>query len=195
MAKAPSFRSPTAQQMLNEAIYRGIYAGSPNAYLVLTPDFKIINGNDAFVEMARIERDVFAGRYMFHAFPGNEDEENTGVANLLGSFNRVLKLKRADTLKTQRYDVQNSKGIWETRSWDGTSFPVTQKRSITGIVLHVDEIIQSDEVSQLLHEAHLTYNRLVAEKAEQLAMAIRDGRLDQVDALRDLLREAPPTIH
>ena len=195
MAKAPSFRSPAAQQMLNEAIYRGIYAGSPNAYLVLTPDFKIINGNDAFVEMARIERDVFAGRYMFHAFPGNDDEENTGVANLLESFNRVLKLKRVDTLKTQRYDVQNSQGIWETRSWDGTSFPVTEKKSITGIVLHVNEIVQSDEVTQLLHEAHLTHSRRLTEKAERLAMAIRDGRLDQIDALRDLLREAPPTIH
>lgn len=196
MAK-PHFRSPTALQMIDQRVYRGIYAGSPNAYLVLTPDLKIVNGNDSFVKVARVSREVFAGKFMFDAFPGNTEEENTGVRELLASFDRVLASKQSDTLNTQRYDVQNSRGIWETRHWDGTSWAILDdKQSITALILHVNEIVQSDEVTQMVQfaEAQLRASRKLADKVEELVRSIRNGGSDKIQVLRDLLRQAP-TLH
>lgn len=183
--------SPTTYELINQRIYRGVFEGSPNAYLVLTPDLKIINGNDAFVALARLSRDVFAGRYMFDAFPANTEAENTGVSNLMASFNRVLASKRRDTLLTQRYDVQNPRGLWETRHFDGTSWPILDDKTeaIDAVILHVDEIVQSDETTELLAEAQarIAQSRALAEKVCDLTKALRDGRLDALETLRDLL--------
>lgn len=194
-----NFRSQKTHEMLDETVYRNLFENSPNAYLVLTPSLKIINGNDAFVSVTRIHRDVFAGRYMFDAFPGNTEQENDGVSALMASFDRVLATRKTDTLKTQRYDVQNTRGIWETRHWDGTSWAITDdKTSITGIVLYVNEIVKTDEVRTLINEAQarLDENAKLMQKVSHLLRAIKQGRMDQIDVLRDLLTtKGSRTIH
>ena len=192
------FRSSRSYDVVDQRLYRSIFEHSPNAYLLLTPNLKIINGNDAFVKVTRISREVFAGKYMFDAFPGNSEEENTGVQELMASFDRVLASKRTDMLKEKRYDVQNVRGVWETRIWDGTSWPVLDnKASITALVLGVNEIVKKNEVSDMIAKAAKAIERsnTLAAKVDEMARAIRDGRLDQLDALRELLTHTSTTIH
>src|ERR1044072_7996371 len=192
------FRSSRSYDVVDQRLYRSIFEHSPNAYLLLTPNLKIINGNDRFVKVTRISREVFAGKYMFDAFPGNSEEENTGVQELMASFDRVLASKRTDMLKEKRYDVQNVRGVWETRIWDGTSWPVLDnKASITALVLGVNEIVKKNEVSDMIAKAAKAIERsnTLAAKVDEMARAIRDGRLDQLDALRELLTHTSTTTH
>jgi PAS domain S-box-containing protein len=192
------YRSPRSYDVLNQGLYQSIFEHSPNAYLVLTPNLKIINGNDAFVKVTRIGREVFAGKYMFDAFPGNTEEENTGVQELMASWDRVLASKRTDMLKEKRYDVQNVRGIWETRIWNGTSWPVLDdKERITALVLGVNEIIKKNEVSEMIAIAAKAIERSnkLAAKVDELTRAIREGRLERLDDLRELLTHGSTMIH
>ena len=200
----PHFRSSPAYDQIDQTIYRGLYEKSPNPYLILSPDLKIINGNDAFVSVTRIGREVFAGKYMFDAFPESTDPANTGVRELMESFKRVLATKEADTLKYQRYDVQNADGIWERRIWDGTSWAITDDRNvITAVILAVREY-KSSEITQLLDEAHaqiqksdalVEQSHKLVQEVERLSEEVKRGRLTQLQTLREMLANWPATKH
>ena len=199
------FRTSAAHRMIDQRIYHGVFAGSPNPYLILTPNLQIVNGNDAFVSVTRVERDYFAGRYMFDAFPDNPaDPGNTGVKMLMESFNRALATRTPDTVKFQRYDVRNPNGIWEHRMWDGTSWAVTdEKNAPIAVVLAVREY-KTDEVTKLLDEAQVQVEkskRLVnagkrlTNEIERLSREVKRGRLGEIETLRKILEEWDVTMH
>jgi PAS domain S-box-containing protein len=74
-ARGPRFRSAPALQRLAHAAYRGVFEGSPNAYLVLTPDFSIVGANDAYLDAIGRPRDALVGHNAFDAFPENPNDE------------------------------------------------------------------------------------------------------------------------
>lgn len=67
----PHFRSSDAKRRLGQSIYRGIYAGAPTPFLLMTPEFDIIDANDAYLGATMRDRDLLASRPMFEAFPDN----------------------------------------------------------------------------------------------------------------------------
>jgi hypothetical protein len=90
MAKAsaqPHFRSPGAKRRIAQHIYHEAFAGAPAALLVMTPEFQIIDANDAYLAATMRQRDSLAGFDMFEAFPDNPElHKASGVANLTRSL-------------------------------------------------------------------------------------------------------------
>jgi hypothetical protein len=128
--------------LLGNTIYRGVFADSPNPYLLLTIDLKIVNGNDAYLDVTGTNRDALANTYMFDAFPDNPADPNAnGVANLSASFASVQAQQARQTMSMQRYDVRNKEGLWEARYWNVVNWPILDdNRSIVAIVHHVREV-------------------------------------------------------
>src|SRR5579871_6986839 len=71
--------------------FRTLFESAPGAYLVLTPDLRIVAVTDAYLRATMTEREKIVGRSLFEVFPDNPDEVGaTGVQNLKASLERVL---------------------------------------------------------------------------------------------------------
>lgn len=100
---------------------------APNMYLVLSPELYIITASDAYLQAIETTREAIAGRHIFEAFPDNPDlPDGDGVQNINASLQVVLRTKKPDYMRIQRYDVPDSQnpGKFITRYWDPSHTPV-----------------------------------------------------------------------
>ena len=163
---APIFRTPEMATMMANTLYRGVFAQSPNPYLLLTVDLKIINGNDAYLSATGADRDALANTHIFDAFPDNPDDPNAdGVANLTASFLLAQQSQSRHTMVGQRYDVRNRNGIWEVRYWNVINWPIIDDNgTMLALVHHVREV---PPLPALLNE--VTRMRKIAENLHEIA--------------------------
>lgn len=149
----PNFRTPDAQERNVNLIYRGVFADSPSAYLVLTPDLQIMNGNDAYLEATGQTREEVVDRFVFDVFPDNPDDPNaTGMQNLMASFDRARFQRRRDRLPLQRYDVCRN-GIWQRKFWYPSNWPILDDDgSVIAVIHHVREVNVSQDVGGLVEQ-------------------------------------------
>jgi hypothetical protein len=74
--------------------YRRIFDGVPHNYLLLTPDFTIIEANRAYLQATMTSLSAIAQRALFEVFPDNPgDPQADGVRNLSASLQTVLRDK------------------------------------------------------------------------------------------------------
>jgi len=86
---------------------RLIFDSSPDMYLVLTPDFRIVAASNTYLRATMTKRDEVLGRGIFEVFPDNPDDLNaTGVRNLTASLNRVVEGRVSDAMPVQKYDIR-----------------------------------------------------------------------------------------
>lgn len=174
-------RSHAAQLINADQVFRGVFAQSPNAYLVLTPDLYIVNANDAFLKVTQSDRDWLVGIYAFEAFPDNpSDPDASGVRNLTASFNRVRRDRCQDTLPLQRYDLYRN-GVWQVRFWHPVVWPIIDDDdgSIIALVINTKEAQVPRNLRDLINETRtvLETTRAITDNLE--------------DAVRHLTGEAP----
>ncbi|MGH1574990.1 PAS domain-containing protein [Methylobacterium sp. P31] len=190
-AHMPNFRSAAAQMAQAESLYRGLFEHSPLPLLVLTPECRIANANDAYLSATGRRRDTLAGLDMFVAFPDSpHDPSADGVRNLSASFERALRNGAPDLMPLQRYDIQPEGQPWEVRYWHPANWAVLDEAgSVLALIHHVTDVTTS-----LL--AGKSRVRPVSSTAEVLAWAdaiIREGREVRKTVRQDLLRAREQT--
>ncbi|WP_271595806.1 MULTISPECIES: PAS domain-containing protein [unclassified Bradyrhizobium] len=118
---------------------------SPVPALLLTPDLKIVDANDAYLIGVSRSRDTLAGLDMFDAFPDNPHLAlANGVANLAESFGKVLQEMRGQVMPLQRYDIQPEGRPWQVRYWHPKNWPVLDgDGGIVAVVHHVTDATTS----------------------------------------------------
>ena len=91
--------------------FRALFESSPLACLVLSPDLTIVAVTERYLHATMTSFDQIIGRPLFEVFPDNPDDPAaTGVSNLRASLERVIRLKRADTMAVQKYDIRRPEG-------------------------------------------------------------------------------------
>ncbi|MBR1178323.1 PAS domain-containing protein [Bradyrhizobium sp. KB893862 SZCCT0404] len=137
----PTFRSPKALMAGAQDAWHRLFEHCPIPILLLTPDLKIVDGNDAYLGGVSRSRDTLAGLNMFDAFPDNPHLARAdGVANLAESFGKVLHEKRGQVMPLQRYDIQPEGRPWQVRYWHPRNWPVIDDDgSIVAVVHHVTD--------------------------------------------------------
>jgi hypothetical protein len=132
----------------------------PNMYLVLSPDLYIITASDAFLRATETKREVIKGKHIFEAFPDNPDlpDGDDGVQNINSSLQTVLKTKKPDYMRTQRYDVPdiNNPGKFITRYWAPSHTPVLDE---SGEVFYIIQLA-NNVTDQILTEGALLKSQL-----------------------------------
>lgn len=125
-----------------QLIYRNVYSGAPTPFLLMTPEFEIIDANDAYLAATMRQRDSLAGRDMFQAFPDNPAVPGAdGVANLKQSLTEARASGSRQVMKVQRYDVIDPEGQWKTRYWRPVNWPVLDKAgAVLALVHHVMDV-------------------------------------------------------
>ena len=117
--------------------YRQVYDSVPHPYLLLAPDFVILEANRAYLGATMTELGQIARQPMFDIFPDNPgDPSADGVRNLTVSFNRVLDTKLADNMALQRYDMRRPNGSWEERYWKSLNLPVLDDNGDVKFIIH-----------------------------------------------------------
>jgi two-component system, LuxR family, sensor kinase FixL len=134
--------------------FRALFQALPGLYLVLTPDLTIVAASDAYLRVTHTEREGIIGRHLFEVFPDNPyDPTATGVSNLRASLERVLRLRKPDSMAVQKYDVQRPDGSFEEKYWSPLNKPVLNGEGEVEWIIH-----RVDDVTEIL--------RLKSEKAE-----------------------------
>jgi PAS domain S-box-containing protein len=130
-----------------------LFQSTPDLYLVLSPDFKIVAVNDAYLRATLTKRNEILGRGIFEVFPDNpSDPQATGVRNLQSSLERALQYKIADTMAVQKYDIRRPEaegGGFEERYWSPVNSPVLGPDGQISYIIHsvkdVTEIVRLKE--------------------------------------------------
>ncbi len=74
---------------------------------------------------------------MFEAYPGNPQGTGAdGVKILRASLERVLALRRSESVPDFNYDVVRPDGAFEERWWNPTNSPVLDHNGVVEAILH-----------------------------------------------------------
>ena len=163
--------------------FRALFQAVPGLYLVLTPDFRIVAASDAYLDAIMKRREEILGRDLFEVFPDNpQDPGATGVNNLRGSLERVLRSGAPDTMAIQQYDIRRPtpRGAeWEVRFWIPVNSPVFGEEGEIHYLIHrVEDVTdfvlltrQENERSRVTEELRTRAVQMEAEiftRAQQL---------------------------
>ncbi len=133
--------------MRSEIDYGAVFRAGQAPSAVLTPDFVMIDVNDAFLRVSGRGREELLGRDIFAVFPPNpaapEDHEQQGARMLRTSLEQVLTTRRRDFVPLQRYDVEmaDRPGVFEERYWSTVITPIPGPHGeVRWIVLSTEEV-------------------------------------------------------
>lgn len=114
-----------------------LFCTTPDAYLVVDRDFRIVTANDRYCALTGVPRSAMEGRPLFEIFPDNPDDPRAdGTANLRASLERVLAYRIPDAMRVQKYDVRNADGRFEERYWSPLNSPVLAPDGQVESIIH-----------------------------------------------------------
>lgn len=142
--------------------FKKIFEGSPAAYLIVSPKFRIEAVSDAYLEATMTKRTQIVGKGLFEVFPDNPDDPKAdGVQKLTHSLREVLRTKKPHVMGIQKYDIQKPGGGFEARYWRPTNSPVLESNDILYITHHVEDVtnmLDALDDAMDLHESAASNN-------------------------------------
>nr|WP_250810442.1 PAS domain-containing protein [Neorhizobium tomejilense] len=107
---------------LSEIDLNQLFNLSPNPYVILDRELRLVGMNDAYLAVTGRSREELVGRTMFDAFPS---EPGSVPGRLLRqSFARVLSTAEVDHLPLMPYPIPGPDGELEDRYWSATHTPI-----------------------------------------------------------------------
>lgn len=120
--------------------FETLFRSAPDSYLVLSPDFTILDASDAYLAATMTDLKRIQGRNIFEVFPDRPDDPHaTGVKNLRASLERVLEKREPDTMAVQKYDIRKplaEGGHFVERHWVPVNIPVLGKDGALRYIIH-----------------------------------------------------------
>jgi PAS domain S-box-containing protein len=127
--------------------FRQVFEKSPELQLVVDVRFTIVAVTDAYCRATMTKRGDIVGRGLFEVFPDNPDDMRAdGVANLRASILNVIRLRAADRMAEQKYDIRRPDGVFEERYWRPLNSPILGADGYVRFILHAVE-----DVTELVH--------------------------------------------
>lgn len=168
-----------------ELPYAQVFAATPAAMLVLTPDLVICEANQAFLTSVGRARDDLLGRYMFDVFPASDDPAARGAAAVRASLERARDTRRADSMAIQRYDIRDQDGVLQERYWSPMHVPVLDEDGRTLLLLH-----RAEDVTAFVQARRADGVDVTLEQAPQTQQGESDlfARARELEALNLELR-------
>lgn len=121
-----------------------IFAASPHGYLVLDPDFNIMDVNESYLSMTGTKTGDLVGRSLFDAFPDDPDDAKAdGTANLRKSLQTVVDNGKPHRMTIQKYNIpvrDSTTGEFEERYWQPLNTPVFEDGKLIAVIHHVEDV-------------------------------------------------------
>jgi C4-dicarboxylate-specific signal transduction histidine kinase len=129
-----------AESFDNSVDYKSLFEGTDALCLILDPDFTMVAATPSYVQATGITLDDIVGRNIFDTFTDDPRRpEANGPSNLRASLQRVLALKRPDSMAVQRYDVAappEMGGGFVEKYWSPRNSPVLDERGEVRWIIH-----------------------------------------------------------
>lgn len=106
---------------------------SPNPYVILDRELRLIGMNDAYLAVTGRSRDELLRRHMFDVFPSDPDSIPGRL--LRQSFAKVLETDEIDHLPLIPYPIAGPDGELEDRYWSATHTPIKDETGATAFIL------------------------------------------------------------
>ena len=166
--------------------FEALLALSPNPYVLLDRDLRIVWMNDAYLRVTMRNREDIIDRRMFEAFPADPDSESFQLLDR--SLRRVLDTGKPDEIALIRYDIHNPDGTLSERYWSATHNPLLDEDgNVACILQHTVDVTELHELRRERDEAGLM----------RRAQAVQDRNRDltqEAQQLRALFEQAPSFI-
>ncbi|GAB3193920.1 PAS domain S-box-containing protein [Pontibacter aydingkolensis] len=165
--------TPVAQPDID---YRSLFKALPGSFIVLSPDFRIIEASEHYLSSTHTVGKQLIGKYLFDIFPESDVIERLGSKQvILKSLKHVLENKAADAIEALRFDVMLPDGRFAECYWDLCSKPVLD--SSTGEIQHILHEVR--DVTELVKKEHKTTSvqanyQEMNERFERIAKATSD---------------------
>ncbi len=167
--------------------YRDLFAGLPAAFLVMTTDWRVVDVNQAYLDMLDRTRADLIGRTVFEVFPPDPAQlDATGVHPLQRAFEGARDTGRPQAMPPFRYDVVDpATGDTVTRYWSVVSAPLAAgadggTRFVVQRIEDVTDYVQRPQVDP----ASLAEGRQWRERAEMVEADLYT-RMQQLQAALD----------
>jgi PAS domain S-box-containing protein len=176
--------------------FRAVFRATPGLYLLLTPEFEIVEATDTWLRRTGTRRAEVLGRTLFDVLAESPDERAaSGPRELRESLQRVIRLGRPDAMPVRRYDIRRPDGSFDERYWTLLNAPLRNEAGrITGIVHRVRDVTElvrlhreGDERDELARDQQLLIDRLRAANEE---LALRDRSLSESESRYAIAVEA-----
>ncbi|MES1147419.1 MAG: PAS domain S-box protein, partial [bacterium] len=160
--------------------YKDLFQSLSGLYLVLTPEFQIVDATDAYLKATKTRRQDVLGKPLFEVFPDNPDDAAAdGVSNLRRSLETVLKTKRLHTMATQKYDIRrpdSEGGGFEVRFWSPANSPIMGPDNEVQYLIHrVRDVTKLVNLERAEFESSKELDRFFEVTLDMLCIAHSDG--------------------
>lgn len=128
-----------------EVLRTAVFEAAPHGYLILDPDFNIIDVNQQYLDLTKTRREDLVGAALFDAFPDNPaDPTADGVHNLRASLEVARSTGRPHAMAVQKYDIplRGPGGGFEERYWKPLNTPVLRMGRVVALIHHVRDVTE-----------------------------------------------------
>ncbi|GAB5352384.1 sensor histidine kinase [Qipengyuania sp. 483] len=134
--------------------FAALLEASPNPYMVMDPDLRLVWVNEAYLGATMRKREDIIGKRLFDAFPADRASESFRLLD--GSLRRVLKTAEVDEIALIRYDIAGPDNGMESRYWSATHTPLFDDDGDVKLILqHTVDVTELQELRQLRQQADL----------------------------------------
>lgn len=103
--------------------YAAFFRRAPNPDIVLDPELRIIDMNEAYLAVTMSRREAIVGRNLFEAFPNERTVNDPSVALVRDPLLKALNEGKVDHLAVVEYQIESPAGP-ETRVWSAIHTPI-----------------------------------------------------------------------
>lgn len=150
--------------MAEHVDYQALIRAAPDLYLILSPDLKVLDASDAYLQATMVRREDIVGRHIFEVFPRNPRDPGASDAQdkFLRSLHVILKYKTSHLMPIQRYDIRRPDGEYETRYWSPLTYPILNEAQEVQYLLHrAEDVTELDKLQQLEHAGNKRFELLI----------------------------------
>lgn len=192
----------TADSAMDKTDFKTWFQASPNAYVVLTPDFRIAWANSVYLALTGRQLEDILHCKLLEAFAADDEFQLDGKQQVQDSLERTLHTKVRDELPHLHYPITKTlpsgEVVYEDRYWSATHTPVLdEKNNVRFILQHAEDISELYKAKRDLELAErelesggVSVNSRILRRAETV-QALNRGLLADVSQLRQLFAQAP----
>lgn len=134
--------------------FAALIGASPNPYMVMDTDLRLVWMNDAYLAATMRERGDIVGKPLFEAFPSDPSTESFRLLD--ESLRRVIRTAEVDEIALIRYDIRSPDGTMDTHYWSATHTPLLDADGNVELILqHTVDVTELQELRQLREQADL----------------------------------------
>lgn len=151
--------------------FNKIFLNLPDNLVVLSPEYKILAMNEAYLQATMRTREELTGKsFLLEAFPDESVPYEQNPVKL--SLDRAAATKQTDFFPPSRYDIPKPDGTFDVRYWEASHTPVFDENGNLTFIIQKTSDVTERELAKLAAKASENKFRFMAETLPQLVFTL-----------------------